>query len=714
MSTPGAAAAVPAFEPAARGLGRGAARALRRFAAVAAVLGLAVAAAPKAAAQPVWAQDFRRDNGNWIAFGDGARLEHRAGTMVYRYKLGGPIQLLSLPLDRDALTGSRSLRLVLRSAADTSLVVSLEEQGGGRFSTPVLLRAGASTTVDLALDDFVLATDAQAPRDADGRLDIARARQLSVVDAAGFLGGALGFFGLAAGDRELVVERVEFRRDAVARQPGTAQGLAGLDGDAPRWMVFGAQSARLANGRFVVEHERRFGRAVSLLRPLPAGALAGSRALRLDLGAQADTELTVNVEQSDGGKYEATLKFPGGEAVAPRTLAASAFKRAKDARGGGERPDWARVTQVALAETGGLVSPRGFNRLIVAGITGDGIDPAGARGGPAAAASPTAGRARTVVESPGWAAWTKYTDPVHSGAFRLVGDPSVMPDPAGGLRMVYNCFDPRRKRGAICLARSSDGLDWADVDTGDRELRGRIVRTRAGEWDDAQETPFEIRYKGEHLLYFVGYRDRGGFIKSFPAHVGMAWSKDGLKYERGDAEPVIRTSPGSWDNDAISSPSVVEHDGRLVMLYTAHCWTQCPKGTGITLLAATSDDGRRWTKRDTPVLTKADFPWAKDGIAEAEVSRGPDGRYYLFYSLLYGDDGHEVGVAVADSPFGPWRINRQPILKKSADGFDAIGPIAPTVVYEANRVRLWFHGFSRRKTIEIGYAEAPWPLVTGR
>ena len=32
------------------------------------------------------------------------------------------------------------------------------------------------------------------------------------------------------------------------------------------------------------------------------------------------------------------------------------------------------------------------------------------------------------------------------------------------------------------------------------------------------------------------------------------------------------------------------------------------------------------------------------------------------------------------------------------------------LLIEDGKVRMWFHGFSKRKSIEIGYAQAPWPL----
>jgi beta-xylosidase len=155
----------------------------------------------------------------------------------------------------------------------------------------------------------------------------------------------------------------------------------------------------------------------------------------------------------------------------------------------------------------------------------------------------------------------------------------------------------------------------------------------------------------------------------------------------------------------------VEHGGQLVMIYTGHCWTRCQNGYGVFLLAATSSDGRNWTKRPDPVMSKSDLPFTKDGAAEADIVKGPDNFYYLFMTLLQGDAPHEIGVARSTTPYGPWEINPSPILRGTANEFDAKGVVAPSVLIEGNKVRMWFHGFgAENTTIRIGYAEALWPL----
>ena len=671
-----------------------------------------------ARAQVVWEFGFADQTDPWTVFGDGGRIERMSepAALGFHYRLdAGQIQLLSLPVPRGRLDGVQGLEFSARADHDASVVLSMEEQGGGRWSATFTLSRGDWRPVRLNLADFVLSVGAQDPADDNGRLDVDRVQQLSLVDAASFVANvspaAMGFFGLEAGDRILRLRDLRFLSRPAAPRVGPPS-LAGFDTPQPMWMVLGAERVEfgaagpLRSPGLALTYERRFGRAMSAMRRVPLGLLDGTRALTLTAASTERVQLVVKLEQADGGRFEAKLPLQSGGPLKAYRLDSAAFTASDDNKRGVDRLEWAKVTQLNLVEAGGLLGPGGRNQLWLADVSAEGADLAASKPAPGRAAEP----ATETVATAGWSRWTKRLRAVRSGPYSLVGDPSVMRD-GKMLRMVYNCFDPKRKRGAICESTSADGLDWTDVDTGD-SLPGRLIKTRPGEWDDAQETPFLFKFRDEYLLYFVGYRDRGGFMKSFPAYVGLAVSEDGVNFRRPDTEPVLRTTSGGYDNDSISSPSVVEFEGEMVMLYTAHCWTKCPLGKGLTLMAATSRDGRNWVKRTEPVLRKRDFPHAKDGIAEAEVSRAPDGRYYLFYSLLYGDDGHEIGVASAPSPFGPWDINPQPIVRKSAAGFDDIGPIAPTVVYDGDRVRMWFHGFSKRRTIQIGYAEAPWPLKT--
>ena len=312
-------------------------------------------------------------------------------------------------------------------------------------------------------------------------------------------------------------------------------------------------------------------------------------------------------------------------------------------------------------------------------------------------------------DAEGWARWQRRSAPVYSGPYALVGDPSILRD-GSLLRMFHTCYDVVRQGPAICQVTSTDGYSWAPVPVQDA-LPGRMLHTRPGKWDDTHETPLAIKFKGEYLLYYAGYQNRGGHLASLPIQIGLATSIDGEHFSLASDEPVLSVSSAGMDSDAVFSPTIIEHEGGLVMLYTAYCLDTCTQDKGVYVMAATSADGRTWSKISRPVISRVELPPGVQDIAEVHVAQGPDQQYYLFATYLYAaGQGHEIGIGRAATPYGPWQLSSVPVVRRVPDGFDDIGPIAPTVLMENGTVRMWFHGFSSVPQAQIGYAEAPWPL----
>lgn len=313
-----------------------------------------------------------------------------------------------------------------------------------------------------------------------------------------------------------------------------------------------------------------------------------------------------------------------------------------------------------------------------------------------------------------WANWSTGPEPVFRGQYPAVGDPGVIRE-AGIYRMFYTCYDPNRQGPVICEATSTDGLSWKNVDVGG-EVHGRLLDSRPGNWDEHHEGCFAVRRGSEYLLYYSGYRDSGGIAKGFPASLAAARSSDGKNFVRVSDGPVLSPTDGGYDNDAVYSPTIIDYEGGLLMIYVGHCYSKCDKGAGAFLLAATSQDGISWTKRAEPVLQASDtIWWMKNGVAEPALVRAPDGSYYLFLTGALGDDEKKViGVARSSTPFGPWDINPDPIVtpsKGSAPGtYRESGVLAPTVIIEGDRARMWFFGFNKKPEMAIGYAEARLPI----
>src|SRR3546814_20938178 len=78
------------------------------------------------------------------------------------------------------------------------------------------------------------------------------------------------------------------------------------------------------------------------------------------------------------------------------------------------------------------------------------------------------------------------------------------------------------------------------------------------------------------------------------------------------------------------------------------------------MLATRSPASGQWRHYPATMRPDAIFAWAEPGRAYAgQVVAGVDGRYYFYASVVEEESGAKdrfaIGVAVADSPLGPWR-----------------------------------------------------------
>jgi predicted GH43/DUF377 family glycosyl hydrolase len=303
-----------------------------------------------------------------------------------------------------------------------------------------------------------------------------------------------------------------------------------------------------------------------------------------------------------------------------------------------------------------------------------------------------------------WTPWTVSDTAVFSGQFPLVGDPSVIHE-GSSYRMYYTGFDPYRdpQGPEICEAISSDGIHWTNLNAKD-SVQGRVLFTNSNGWSNAHETCFLLHSNNDYKLYFTRYEDTGsGFFGATEISLGLATSSDGLHFTQVADTAILKSSPHFYDRSALSSPSITKYRDSLFMMYTGFRYDT----TIVTqLLYTTSKDGVHWKKGLKPAIKSNEAPWAENGVAGSEIILGPDNFYYLFMTSV--KEPHIIGVARSLTPKGPWDINPVPIVK--ADKlFSSKGAVAPCVLIEDGKVRLWYHGFAD-STIRIGYAEATWPL----
>jgi len=162
--------------------------------------------------------------------------------------------------------------------------------------------------------------------------------------------------------------------------------------------------------------------------------------------------------------------------------------------------------------------------------------------------------------------------------------------------------------------------------------------------------------------------------------------------------------PGIFTAD----PAVLVHDC-IVYITAGH-----DEGTDDFLLkdwyVLASDDLVSWTDNGGPVLGVDVFEWA-DANAWASQMVERDGHFYWYVPVRKIDGTMAIGVAVADSPLGPFEdaIGAPLIddpLEMEAFGYEhdyeTVYTIDPTVLVDDDRAWLIYGGFGRMITVELG------------
>lgn len=116
-----------------------------------------------------------------------------------------------------------------------------------------------------------------------------------------------------------------------------------------------------------------------------------------------------------------------------------------------------------------------------------------------------------------------------------------------------------------------------------------------------------------------------------------------------------------------ADPAPLVHDGRLY-LYVGH--DEAGEGEMFRItewLVYSSEDLKTWTDHG-PVMRPTDFAWAiSDAWASQVIEK--DGRFWFYTTVEHDDTDHgkAIGVAVSDSPTGPFVDARGSALVRNSD-----------------------------------------------
>lgn len=259
--------------------------------------------------------------------------------------------------------------------------------------------------------------------------------------------------------------------------------------------------------------------------------------------------------------------------------------------------------------------------------------------------------------------WQRHDGPIFRdrlflGLYEVASDAHVVPHGAG-FAMFYTGDD--QDHASIKLALGDSLTDWEQAGV----LLGPSQQPDAIAY---KETPFYFQMgPQDHRLYFIGYDDETTYeaqiyVATAPAITGPWVIRD---------DPVVRR--GAMAGRAVylmTSPSVVRHDGDLVMTWLG--WDGFQNVTQVWTFAATSSDGIDWSaprQTQTPI-----------GM-EGQITPRPGGGFVAVSTQMTDSGVEGIFAACADSPFGPWTPLPRPLLTLAGDRWEGDEITAPAITY---------------------------------
>lgn len=138
---------------------------------------------------------------------------------------------------------------------------------------------------------------------------------------------------------------------------------------------------------------------------------------------------------------------------------------------------------------------------------------------------------------------------------------------------------------------------------------------------------------------------------------------------------------GYFDGHSIHNPTIIEHEGIYYLYYMGTTYKETYLGIPSMAddlwwayrnnqrigVAYAKDPQGPWERLDQPVLNIS--PQGIDSlmVSNPSVTKGPDGRFYMVYKAVEKSDTYKgknvvCGIAITDSPLGPFRKHGQPIF----------------------------------------------------
>jgi predicted GH43/DUF377 family glycosyl hydrolase len=139
-----------------------------------------------------------------------------------------------------------------------------------------------------------------------------------------------------------------------------------------------------------------------------------------------------------------------------------------------------------------------------------------------------------------------------------------------------------------------DFPDWA-IGPFTRYQDNPVLVPEGNGWESANAyNPAVIRRGGEFCMLYRGENKDPRLFKNLRSQIGLAWSDDGIHWEKYEHNPVIRAE---WEIElpgGVEDPRLIKHNGTYYAYYTAYNYYDKPDI--VKLCVATSKDLINWKK----------------------------------------------------------------------------------------------------------------------
>ncbi|HPH98593.1 MAG TPA: glycoside hydrolase family 43 protein [Anaerolineaceae bacterium] len=261
---------------------------------------------------------------------------------------------------------------------------------------------------------------------------------------------------------------------------------------------------------------------------------------------------------------------------------------------------------------------------------------------------------------------------------RQIGDPFVLRAPDG----LYYCYATSDPQGFKAWS-SADLQKWTDL--------GLVYRRPADAWGEADFwAPEVVLHKGRYLMH---YSARWG--ENHSLRIGVAISAK----PSGPFVDVFNRPLFDAGYAAIDGHVLRDDDGHCYLYYSRDCSENIVAGRHESHLYVVELTPDLLSLKGSPVWVAApEQAWELRSGDEWRWNEGPfvlkhAGRYVLMYSAnCYASRDYGVGVALAESPFGPFiKAEYNPVLTSPSPEISGPGHNSVTLSPDGEDLLIVYH-----------------------